>query len=140
MDSLLTSHHSRRTATGTLLSAISAGFEMRAFLGSNFTLAGLLTTGGAAIFPGDVLLDSGAKEFATADSIASGENSSRLVSIWWPVSFAMAIAYFVFTSRRYVGKSRRKAGFYIGLEFCGTSPKENLNDHTNRASNSGQAG
>lgn len=51
----------------------------------------------------------------TAYSVASGENSLRLAAIWWPVGFALAIVYFVFISRRYLGKvsvKRDTQGYY----------------------------
>jgi hypothetical protein len=38
-----------------------------------------------------------------------------LAAIWWPVGFALAIAYFVFISRHYAGKvsvKRDTQGFY----------------------------
>jgi cytochrome bd ubiquinol oxidase subunit II len=92
------------TATGTLISGLSARVERRAFLGSNFILAGLLTTGGAAIFPVMLYSTLAPENSLTAYSAASGENSLRLASIWWPVGFALAIVYFVFISRRYLGK------------------------------------
>lgn len=91
-------------AIGTLVSGFAARLELRAFLGSTFILVGLLTTGAAAIFP--VMLHSTLKpeNSLTAYSAAAGENALRLASIWWPVGFALAIVYFVFISRRYLGK------------------------------------
>lgn len=78
-------------------------------------LVALLTTGSAAIFP--VLLYStlAPENSLTAYSAASGENSLRVASLWWPVGFALAIVYFVFISRRYVGKvtvKRDTQGYY----------------------------
>ncbi len=102
-------------AIGTLISGRSSHLEMRAFLGSNFILAGLLTTGGAAIFPVMLYSTLAPENSITAYSAASGENALRLALIWWPVGFALAIVYFVFISRRYLGKVsvRRDAqGFY----------------------------
>lgn len=92
------------TAIGTLISGLSAHHEMRAFIGSNFILAGLLMTGGAAIFPVMLYSTLAPENSLTAYSAASGENSLRLASIWWPVGFVLAIVYFVFISRRYLGK------------------------------------
>ena len=102
-------------ATGTLISGLSARLEMRAFLASNFILVGLLTTGGAAIFPVFLYSTVAPQNSLTAYSVASAENSLRLASIWWPVAFALAILYFVFISRRYVGKvsvKRDTQGYY----------------------------
>jgi len=95
-----------------------AGFSryaMRAFLGSNFILVGLLTAGGAAIFPVMLYSTLAPENSLTAYSAASGENSLRLASIWWLMAFALAIVYFVFISRRYAGKvsvKRDTQGYY----------------------------
>ena len=76
---------------------------------------GLLTTGGAAIFP--VMLHStlAPENSLTAYAVASARTALLLASIWWPVGFALAVAYFVFISRRYAGKvsvKRDTQGFY----------------------------
>ena len=76
---------------------------------------GLLTTGGAAIFP--VMLHStlAPENSLTAYAVASDRTALLLASIWWPVGFALAVAYFVFISRRYAGKvsvKRDTQGFY----------------------------
>ena len=102
-------------ATGMLTWGLWAHDEMRAFLGANFVLAGLLTTGGAAIFP--VMLHStlAPENSLTAYSAAAGENSLRIAAVWWPVGFALATVYFVFISRRYLGKvslKRDTQGYY----------------------------
>jgi cytochrome d ubiquinol oxidase subunit II len=102
-------------ATITLISGLSTRQERRAFVGSNVLLVGLLTTGGAALFP--VMLSSTlAPEYSlTAYAVAASPNAFLLASLWWPVGFALAIAYFVFISRRYAGKvsvKRDSQGFY----------------------------
>jgi cytochrome bd ubiquinol oxidase subunit II len=102
-------------ATGTLISGLSTRREMQAFLGSNFLLVGLLTTGGAAIFP--VMLHStlAPENSLTAYTVASGRTALLLASIWWPIGFVLAVAYFVFISRHYAGKvsvKRDNQGFY----------------------------
>lgn len=102
-------------AIGTLISGLAAHVEMQAFLSSNFILAGLLTTGGAAIYPVMLFSTLGPGNSITAYSAASGENALSLASIWWPVGLALAIVYFVFISRRYLGKvsvKRDTQGFY----------------------------
>jgi cytochrome d ubiquinol oxidase subunit II len=91
-------------ATGTMISGLSARHEMRAFLASNFILVGLLTTGGAAIFPVMLYSTLTPENSMTAYSAAAGERSLYLASLWWPVGFALAVAYFIFISRRYAGK------------------------------------
>jgi len=99
----------------TVFSGLSARREMRAFIGSNFLLAGLLAAGGAALYP--VMLHStlAPENSLTAQAVAASPRALALASMWWPVAFMLAIAYFVFISRRYVGKvsvQRDSQGFY----------------------------
>src|ERR1700722_14159101 len=77
-------------ATFTLISGLSARHELRAFLGSNFLIVGLLATGGAAIFP--VMLHStlAPQNSLSAYDVAAGHSALLLASIWWPVGFALA--------------------------------------------------
>jgi cytochrome bd ubiquinol oxidase subunit II len=88
----------------TLVSGLATRREMRAFIGSNLLLAGLLATGAAALFP--VVLHStlAPENSLTAYEVAAGPNSLAYAAIWWPISFALAASYFVFISRRYAGK------------------------------------
>jgi len=88
----------------TLISGLAARREMRAFIGSNLLLAGLLGTGAAAIFP--VVLHStlAPENSLTAYDVAAGPNSLAYAAIWWPIGFALSAAYFVFVSRQYAGK------------------------------------
>jgi cytochrome d ubiquinol oxidase subunit II len=99
----------------TLISGLSTRGEKRAFVGSNGLLVGLLTTGGAALFP-VMLYSTLASEYSlTAYAVAASPSAFLLASLWWPVGFALAIAYFVFISRRYAGKvsvKRDTQGFY----------------------------
>ena len=102
-------------STITLISGLSSRREMRAFVGSNFLLVGLLATGGAAIFPVMLYSTLAPENSLTAYAVASSRNSFILASIWWPVGFALATVYFVFISRRYAGKvsiARDNQGFY----------------------------
>ena len=87
-----------------LISGLTTGREMRAFVGSNLLLVALLATGGAAIFP--VMLHStlAPENSLSAYSVAASPTALRIASIWWPVAFVLATAYFVFISRRYAGK------------------------------------
>ena len=99
----------------TLLTGLTSGRELQAFVGSNFLIVGLLATGAAAIFP--VMLHStlAPEHSLTAYAVAAGPMSLRLASFWWPVGFALAVFYFVFISRRYAGKvsvQRDTQGFY----------------------------
>jgi len=75
----------------------------------------LLATGGAAIFP--VMLHStlAPDHSLTAYDVAASPSALQLAAIWWPVALALAVAYFVFISRRYAGKvsvDRDTQGFY----------------------------
>jgi cytochrome d ubiquinol oxidase subunit II len=102
-------------STITLISGLATRREMRAFVGSNFLLVGLLASGSAAIFP--VMLHStlAPENSLTAYAVASSPRALLLASIWWPVGFALAVVYFVFISRRYAGKvsvKRDTQGFY----------------------------
>jgi cytochrome d ubiquinol oxidase subunit II len=102
-------------SAGALISGFSSGREMRAFIGSNGILAGLLGAGGAALYP--VMLPStlAPENSLTAQAVAAGRGSLLLASVWWPVGFALATAYFVFISRRYAGKvsvQQDNQGFY----------------------------
>jgi cytochrome d ubiquinol oxidase subunit II len=102
-------------AAGTMISGLTARHEMRAFLGSNFILVGLLTTGGGAIFPVMLYSTLAPQNSMTAYSSAAGEQGLRLASFWWPVAFALAVIYFIFISRRYTGKvsvRRDTQGYY----------------------------
>jgi cytochrome d ubiquinol oxidase subunit II len=98
-----------------LISGFATRKEMRAFLASNFLIVGLLAAGGAAIFP--VMLHStlAPENSLSAYAIAANHTALVVASIWWPIGFALAVAYFIFISRRYVGKvsvQRDTQGFY----------------------------
>ena len=99
----------------TLISGLAKRREMRAFIGSNLLLAGLLATGAAAIFP-VVLHSTLAPGYSlTVYDVAAGPNSLAYAAIWWPIGCALAAAYFVFVSRQYAGKvsvRRDNQGFY----------------------------
>jgi cytochrome bd ubiquinol oxidase subunit II len=89
--------------------------EMLAFIASNLLLAGLLAASAAAIFP--VVLHStlAPENSLTAYDVAAGPKSLAYAAIWWPIGFALAVAYFVFVSRRYAGKvsvKRDNQGYY----------------------------
>jgi cytochrome d ubiquinol oxidase subunit II len=88
----------------TLLNGLTSGRELRAFVGSNFLIVGLLATGAVAIFP--VMLHStlAPENSLTAYAVAAAPMSLRLASFWWPIALALAVFYFVFISRRYAGK------------------------------------
>jgi cytochrome d ubiquinol oxidase subunit II len=102
-------------STITLRSGLSTQRELRAFVGSNFLLVGLLVTASAAIFPVMLYSTLAPENSLTAYSVASSRNALLLASIWWPMGFVLASIYFVFISRRYTGKvsvKRDTQGFY----------------------------
>jgi cytochrome d ubiquinol oxidase subunit II len=98
-----------------LISGLAARREMRAFVGSNGILVGVLATGSAAIFPVMLYSTLAPENSLTAHAVAAGPRTLLLAAIWWPMGFALATAYFVFISRRYSGKvsvKRDTQGFY----------------------------
>ncbi len=99
----------------TLVSGLMSHRELRAFIGSNFLIAGLLATGAAAIFPVMLYSTLAPENSLTAYAVAAGPMSLRLASFWWPVGFVLAVFYFVIISRRYAGRvsvQRDTQGFY----------------------------
>src|SRR5881398_3541466 len=103
------------TSTIMLISGLASRRELRAFVGSNFLIVGLLATGAAAIFP--VMLNStlAPENSLTAYAVASSSTTLLRASFWWPIGFTLAVFYFVFISRRYAGKvivQRDTQGFY----------------------------
>jgi cytochrome d ubiquinol oxidase subunit II len=87
-----------------LLTGLTSGRELRAFVGSNFLIVGLLATGAAANFP--VMLHStlAPGNSLTAYAAASSPATLLRASFWWPMGLALALFYFVFITRRYAGK------------------------------------
>ena len=99
----------------SLVSGLATSREMRAFVGSNFVLAGLLATGAAAIFPVMLYSTLAPENSLTAYTAASSHSALLVASVWWPMGFALATTYFVFISRRYAGKvglKRQNQSFY----------------------------
>jgi cytochrome d ubiquinol oxidase subunit II len=98
-----------------VISGLLTHREMRAFVGSNALLAGLLATGAAAIFPVMLYSTLAPENSLTAYAVAASRDALVVASIWWPLGFALAVVYFVFISRRYAGKvsvRRDTQGFY----------------------------
>ena len=91
-------------STAALISGLNSSREMRAFVGSNLLLAGLLATGGAALFPVMLYSTLAPENSLTAYAVATNQNGLLLAAIWWPLGFVLATIYFVFISRRYAGK------------------------------------
>jgi cytochrome d ubiquinol oxidase subunit II len=99
----------------TLVSGLMSHRELRAFIGSNFLIAGLLATGAAAIFPIMLYSTLARENSLTAYAVAVSPSTLRIAAIWWPMGFALALFYFVLISRRYAGKvsvQRDTQGFY----------------------------
>jgi cytochrome bd ubiquinol oxidase subunit II len=102
-------------AASALVLGLALRRELLAFIASNLLLAGLLAASAAAIFP--VVLHStlAPKDSLTAYDVAASPKSLAYAAIWWPISLALAVAYFVFVSRRYAGKvsvQRDNQGYY----------------------------
>jgi len=98
-----------------LISGLSTHREVRAFLGSNGLLVGLLAHRRRGYFPRDALFDASAENSLTAYAVAANPRALHIASIWWPMGFVLAITYFVFISLRYAGKvslKRDTQGFY----------------------------
>jgi cytochrome d ubiquinol oxidase subunit II len=98
-----------------LVSGLRSHRELRAFLGSNFLIVGLLATGSAAIFPVMLYSTLSPEHSLTAYDVASNPSTLRLASYWWPIGFALAVFYFIYISRRYAGRvsvQRDTQGFY----------------------------
>ncbi len=88
---------------------------MRAFLGSNFIVIGMLATGAAAIFPIMLYSTLAPENSLTAEAVAASSGSLLMASLWWPIAFILAATYFIFISRRYYGKvsvKRDTQGYY----------------------------
>jgi len=98
-----------------LASGLFTRGEERAFLGSNFLLAAVLATGGAALYPVMLYSTLAPQNSLTAAAAASNADSLIIASIWWPFAFLLSGGYFYFLSRNYRGKvslSRDNQGFY----------------------------
>jgi cytochrome bd ubiquinol oxidase subunit II len=99
----------------TLVTGLTSGRELRAFVGSNFLIFALLATGAAAIFPVMLYSTLAPESSLTAYAVASTPATLLRASSWWPIGFALAVFYSVFISRRYAGKvsvQRDTQGFY----------------------------
>lgn len=102
-------------SAAALISGVMTKREKRAFAGSSGLIAGLLVTGGAAIYPVMLFSTIAPGNSLTAYDVAAEPRSLFLASCWWPVSFALAATYYVFISRRYSGKvsvQHDNQGFY----------------------------
>ena len=99
----------------TLISGLSTRREMRAFVGSNGLIVGVLATGAAALFPVMLYSTLAPENSLSAYAVASNRTAFLLASIWWPPAFVLATAYFIFISRRYAGRAsarRDNQGLY----------------------------
>jgi cytochrome bd-type quinol oxidase subunit 2 len=102
-------------STVMLISGLSSRRELRAFVGSNGLLVGLLATGAGAIFPVMLYSTLAPESSLTAYAVAASPRALHIASIWWPLGFVLATIYFVFISLRYAGKvsvKRDTQGFY----------------------------
>jgi cytochrome bd ubiquinol oxidase subunit II len=98
-----------------IISGLRSRKEMRAFIGSNFLIVGLLATGATAIFPVMLYSTLSPENSLTAYSTASSVSGLSIAALWWPVAFILAATYFIFISRHYRGKvsvRRDTQGYY----------------------------
>jgi cytochrome d ubiquinol oxidase subunit II len=78
--------------------------EVSAVIGSSAFLAGLMIAGAAGVFP--VMLRSTlsqANSLSAYQSAAAGYGLA-VALVWWPISLAFAVVYFLFIYRYYAGK------------------------------------
>jgi NADH dehydrogenase len=92
----------------TLISGLLTHHETRAFVGSNGILIGVLATGAAALFPEMLHSTLAPENSLTAYTVAPNASAFRYATVWWPISFSLAILYYCFISRRYAGKASAK--------------------------------
>jgi len=87
-----------------IVSGMTRKHEMRAFLGANFLIIGLLATGAATLFP--VMLHStlAPENSLSAYNVATSPGNLVIAAIWWPFGLVFSIIYFLYISRRYYGK------------------------------------
>ena len=102
-------------AAYALISGLSMGLEKRSFAGANLLLVGMLVTGSAAFFPVMLYSTLDPANSLTAYNAAAGPHALLLASFWWPLSFVLALFYFIFILRYYAGKisgAREASGTY----------------------------
>ena len=114
----------------TLISGLMTRREARAFIGSNGLLVGVLATGAAALFPVMLYSTLAPENSLSAYAVASPHNSLVLASVWWPIAFVLATAYFIFISRRYAGKASVRLGNQGLYELKGE--EETMSEHLPR--------
>ena len=91
-------------SAAALVSGLRTRHELRAFLGGNFLIVGMLATGAAGIFPVMLLSTLAPENSMTAYSVASSPHALFVASIWWPVALILTTTYFFYMSRHYHGK------------------------------------
>ena len=90
------------------ISAVFTGLqrkrELRAVIGSSAFIAGLMIAGAASVFP--IMLHSTLtpENSLSAYSNAAAGHGLAVALVWWPVSLVLAIGYFLFVYRYYIGK------------------------------------
>ena len=87
-----------------LISGLWSSKENRAFIASNLLLGSILGIGAATIFPVMLYSTLQPENSLTAYSAAASRGTLLIASAWWPIGFILATIYFIFISRRYVGK------------------------------------
>ena len=88
-------------------SGLRSASEVKALIGSCLVIVGLLGGAAASVFP--VMLHStlAPASSITAHAGAAGRAGLAIGLFWWPIAFALAMAYFVFTLRAFGGKVGR---------------------------------
>jgi cytochrome d ubiquinol oxidase subunit II len=80
--------------------------DLAAFLGSGAFLLGLLAATAASIFPTMLKSAADPSRSLTALNSASDGGSLRAALLWWPVGFALALAYFTVLFRFHRGRAQ----------------------------------
>ena len=99
----------------TLISGLIERHERWAFYGSNGLIIGVLGAGAVALYPVMLYSTLTPENSLTAQATAAGHLSMLLAAFWWPVAAILAVCYFAFISRRYLGKAsvrKDNQGFY----------------------------
>lgn len=82
--------------------------ELRAMIGSSLFIAGLMIAGSASVFP--IMLRSTLSpehSLSAYDNAAAGHGLA-VALVWWPAGFLLAVMYFLFVYRHFLGKVRPK--------------------------------
>jgi cytochrome d ubiquinol oxidase subunit II len=103
-------------STALLLAGLAASYAARrrgndltAFVGSSAFVLGLLAATAASVYPVWLKSTIDPAYSLTAANAASSDHSLRVGLYWWPVGFALAIAYFAVLFRLHRGRAQAAA-------------------------------